>query len=127
MQYIDSLPQFLKKDLCVYLWLCWGFIAALGFCLLAVSGGHSLLWRSGLSLRWLLLLQSMGSRCSGCSSCGRGLSCGGSWALELWLSSCGTWAELLCGVCLTCYTSLHFVFCLPVCQRPADAQQTPIS
>ena len=78
MQYIDSLPQFLKKDLCVYLWLCWGFIAALGLSLLAVSGGHSLLWRTGLSLRWLLLLQSMGSRCLGHSSCGP-------WAQLWWL------------------------------------------
>ena len=78
MQYIDSLPQFLKKDLCVYLWLCWGFIAALGLSLLAVSGGHSLLWRTGLSLWWLLLLQSMGSRCLGRSSCGP-------WAQLWWL------------------------------------------
>ena len=37
----------------------------------------------GFSLRWLLLLQSTGPRCTGFSSCG-------SWALEHRLSSCGT-------------------------------------
>ena len=45
---------------------------------------------AGLSLRWLLLLWSMGSRRTGFSSCG-------SWALECRLSSCGPWALLLRG------------------------------
>ena len=46
-----------------------------GLSLVAVSGGYSLLWCAGFSLRWLLLLRSMGSRRAGFSSCG-------SWALE---------------------------------------------
>ena len=45
-----------------------------GFSLVAVNGGFS--------LRWLLLLQSTGSRHTGFSSCG-------SWALEHRINSCG--------------------------------------
>ena len=51
-------------------WLHWVFAAARGLSLVAVSGGHSLLWGAGFSLRWLLLLRSTGSRCAGFSSCG---------------------------------------------------------
>ena len=71
------------------------FLAALGLrcCTQAFSScskrGYSLLRCAGLSLQWLLLLQSMGSRCAGFSSCG-------SRALEHRLSSCGAWAQLLC-------------------------------
>ena len=64
-------------------WLHWVFVAACGFSLVAVSRGYSSLQCVGLSLRWLLLLQSTGSRRAGFSSCG---SC----ALERRLSSCGT-------------------------------------
>ena len=64
-------------------WLCWAFVAALGLSLVAVSGGYSSLWCTGFSLWWLLLLRSMGSRCTGFSNCG-------SRALERRLSSCGT-------------------------------------
>ena len=46
----------------------------------------SLLWCAGFSLRWILLLQSMGSRRVGFSSCGLQ-------ALERRLSSCGTQAQ----------------------------------
>ena len=53
------------------------FLAVLGllllhtrFSLVAASRGHSLLQCAGFSLRWLLLLRSMGSRCMGLSSCG---------------------------------------------------------
>ena len=35
-----------------------------------MSGGYSALWCAGFSLRWLLLLQSTGSRHAGFSSCG---------------------------------------------------------
>ena len=42
----------------------------MGFSLVAASRGYSSLWCTGLSLRWLLLLQSMGSRRVGFSSCG---------------------------------------------------------
>ena len=38
--------------------------------LVAASGGYSSLWCAGFSLRWLLLLQSTGSRRVGFSSCG---------------------------------------------------------
>ena len=69
----------------IYFWLHWVFVAARGLSLVVVSGAYSLLWCAGFSLRWLPLLQSIGSRCVGFSSCG-------SQALERRLSSCGTWA-----------------------------------
>ena len=68
-----------------YFWLCWVFVAACGLSLVAVSGGYSSLRCAGFSLRWLLLLQSMGSRRVGFRNCG-------SWALERRLSSCGAGA-----------------------------------
>ena len=53
------------------------FLAVLGLCccahglsLVAASGGYSSLRCVGFSLRWLLLLQSTGSRHVGFSSCG---------------------------------------------------------
>ena len=55
--------------------------------LVAGRGGYSLSQCTGFSLRWLLLLQSRGSRVSGGSSCGL-------WALEHRLSSCGARALL---------------------------------
>ena len=70
------------KNIYLFIWLCWVFIAACGLSLVAVSGGYSPLRCVGLSLRWLLLLRSTGSRCVGFSGCG-------SWALECRLSSCG--------------------------------------
>ena len=75
----------LKIYLFIYFWLHWVFVAAHGLSLVVVSGGYSLLWCAGFSLRWLLLLQSTGSRRTGFSSCGL-------WALERRLSSCGAWA-----------------------------------
>ena len=53
----------------IYFWLCWVFIAARGFSLVAVSRGYSLLWCAGFLLPWFLLLWSTGSRCTGFSSC----------------------------------------------------------
>ena len=53
-----------------YFWLHWVFVAARGLSLVAASWGYSLLWRTGFSLPWLLLLRSMGSRLAGFSSCG---------------------------------------------------------
>ena len=56
-----------------------------GFSLFVESGGYSLLRCAGFSLRWLLLLQSTGSRRAGFSSCG-------AWAsvvVARGLSSCG--------------------------------------
>ena len=54
----------------LYFWLHWLFVAARGLSLVAASGGYSSLQCAGLSLRWLLLLLSMGSRHAGFSSCG---------------------------------------------------------
>ena len=74
----------------IYVWLCWVFVAACGLSLVAASGGYSLFRCTGL-LRWLLLLQSTGSRHAGSSSCGAR-------ALERSLSSCGARAQLLGGM-----------------------------
>ena len=65
--------------LCIYMWyfclfvcfrLHWVFVAARRLPLVEASGGYSSLRCAGFSLWWLLLLQSMGSRCAGFSSCG---------------------------------------------------------
>ena len=61
----------------IYFWRRWVFVAAHRLSLVAGSGGYSSLQRVGFSLRWLLLLQSTGSRRAGFSSCG-------SWAPQLW-------------------------------------------
>ena len=76
---------FFNIYLFICFWLCWVFVAAHGLPLVAVSGGYSSLRCTGFSLQWLLLLQSMGSRHVGFSSCGV-------WTLERRLSSCGAWA-----------------------------------
>ena len=57
-------------NLFIYFWLHWVFVAARGLSLVAASRGYSSLRCTGLSLRWLLLLQSTGSRYVGFSSCG---------------------------------------------------------
>ena len=63
--------KFLKNFiLFIYFWLHWVFVAACGLSLVAASGGYSSLRCAGFSLQWLLLLRSMGSRCTGFSSCG---------------------------------------------------------
>ena len=54
---------------CMY-WLRRVFLAAHRLSLVVVSGGYSSLWCAGFSLRWLLLLRSTRSRCTGFSSCG---------------------------------------------------------
>ena len=54
----------------IYFWLGWVFVAVHGLSLVAASGGYSSLRCAGVSLRWLLLLQSTGSRHAGFSSCG---------------------------------------------------------
>ena len=53
----------------IFLGLCWVFVSARGLSLVAKRGGSSLRCM-GFSLRWLLLLQSTGSRFAGFSSCG---------------------------------------------------------
>ena len=52
-----------------YFWLSWVFVVVLGLSLVVAIGGYSLLRCAGFSLRWLLLLWSMGSRRVGFSSC----------------------------------------------------------
>ena len=54
----------------VLLAVFWVFVAACGLSLVGPSGVYSSLQCVGFSLRWLLLLQSMGSRCVGFTSCG---------------------------------------------------------
>ena len=71
----------------IQFWLCQVFIAACGLSLVVASGGYSSLWCAGLLL-WLLLLQSMGSRCTGFSSCG-------TWAQQLWLTDSRAQAQQL--------------------------------
>ena len=62
---------FFKFYLFIYLFrLRWVFVAVHGLSLVAASGGYSSLRCVGFSLRWLLLLQSTGSRHTGFSSCG---------------------------------------------------------
>ena len=82
---VVALSCLLKKliNYLINFWLSWVFVAACGLSLVAASGGYSSLWCAGFLLQWLLLLQSMGCRRVGFSSCG-------SQALEHRLSSCGT-------------------------------------
>ena len=84
-----SLISFFKNKFIYFILFIFGCFGSsllcVGFSLFAASGGYSSLRCMGLSLRWLLLLRSMGSRRAGFSSCG-------SRALERRLSSCGAWA-----------------------------------
>ena len=85
---IDFLKINLFIILFIYLWLCWVFIAVRGLSLVVASGGYSSLRCVGFSLRWLPQLQSMGSRCTGFSSCG-------TWAQQLWLAGSRAQAQQL--------------------------------
>ena len=53
------------KNLFIYFWLRWVFVAVRELSLVAVSGGYTSLRCAGFSLQWLLLLRSMGSRLVG--------------------------------------------------------------
>ena len=69
--FLSSQIIFFLINLFIYLfWLHWVFIAVHGLSPVAASRGYSSLWCTGFSLLWLLWLQSMGSRCTGFSSCG---------------------------------------------------------
>ena len=68
--FVFSVFYFYKFILFIYFWLRWVFVAMCGLSLVAASGGYSSLQCVCFSLRWLLLLQSMGSRHAGFSSCG---------------------------------------------------------
>ena len=74
------------KNLFIYFWLRWVFVAAGGLSLVAASGGYSSLWCAGFSLWCLLLLRSTSSRHAGFSSCGAQASV----VVVHGLSSCGT-------------------------------------
>ena len=65
---------FFLKDLFIFAWV---LVAAWRLSVVAESRGCSSLWDTGFSLQWLLLLQSIGSRCLGFSSCGM-------WAYHMW-------------------------------------------
>ena len=68
-------------------WLHWSQL------LCEVNGSFSSLRCMGFPLRWLLLLQSTGSKLTGFSSCSlQALEC-------LGFSGCGAWAQLLSGMC----------------------------
>ena len=77
-------------SLCIYLWLCWVFLAARGLSLVVVSGGYSLRCSAPASY-------GSGFSCCGARALGtrasvvmaHGLSSCGSRALEHRLSSCG--------------------------------------
>ena len=85
-------PLIFLKNTYLFIFGCVGsLLLCTGFSLVAESGGYSLLQCAGFSLWWLLLLRSMGCRHAGFSSCGV-------WALECRLNSCGTRAQLLCGM-----------------------------
>ena len=62
-----------KNSYLFYFWLSWVFVAAHGLSLVAAGRGSSLLRCAGFSLRWLLLLWSMGSRHAGSVVVARGL------------------------------------------------------
>ena len=82
-----------------FIYGCVGSSLLRGLSLVAASGGYPSLRCAGFSLRWLLLLQSTGSRHAGFSSCGTWASVVvARGALEHRLSSCGTRAWLLHGL-----------------------------
>ena len=55
----------IKIIVSTYLLAALGLCCSVGFSLVAASGGYSLGWGTGFSLRWLLLSQSMVSRAHG--------------------------------------------------------------
>ena len=59
-----------KLFICLFAFGCVGSSLLSAGSLVGASGGYSSLRYTGFSLRWLLLLRSMGSRCVGFSSCG---------------------------------------------------------
>ena len=79
---------FFHKFIYFYFWLHWIFVAQHGLSLVVASGCYSSLRCSGFSLRWLLLLQSTGSRHPSFSSCS-------TWAQQLWLAGCRAQAQQL--------------------------------
>ena len=72
MLFDEAVPSFFKPItyLINYFWLRWVFVAVRWLSLVVASGGYSSLRCMGFSSQWLLLLQGMGSRPVGFSSCG---------------------------------------------------------
>ena len=75
--YLGGLPAFCESGIlfvaCIF-WLHWVFAGTCRLSLVVVSGGYSLAVCKVFSLQWLLLLQSMGSRCMGSGVVACGLS-----------------------------------------------------
>ena len=95
--YVSSF-NFLNLFLFIHFWLCWVFIAVRGLSLVARAGAtlHSGMRTSHYSGFSCCRARALGAQASvvvahGLSSCGLR-------ALELRLSSCGTWAQLLHGM-----------------------------
>ena len=67
--FLKKFCHFVVTGFLLYFLLCWVLVAAWAF---SDGGAHGLLsvGRTGCSLQWLRSLQSMGSRCTGFSSCG---------------------------------------------------------
>ena len=59
----------------IYFWLRWVFVSVRGLSLFAASEGHSSSRCTGLSLLWLLLLRSTGSKRAGSVLVAHGPSC----------------------------------------------------
>ena len=87
-----------KTFLSFFLYFIYLFLAAYGLSLVAASGGHSLLWCTGFSPQWPLLLRSTGSQRAGSVVVAHGLSSCGTRDPERRLSSCGALAQLLPGM-----------------------------
>ena len=60
--------------LLIYFWLCWVLVASWGLPPVAVSGGYSLLQRTGFSFQEILSLRRTGSGCWGLVAVAQGLS-----------------------------------------------------
>ena len=91
-QNLGEASHFLILFSYLFFWLRWVFIAVRRLSPVAASRGYYSLRCVGFSLRWLLLLWSMGSRCTGFGCCGTraleraGFSSCSTRAQELWLA-----------------------------------------
>ena len=67
----DGTHIYINIYIYIFLWgAALGLHCCTGFSLVVANRGYSSLWCAAFSLQWLLLLQSMGSRHAGFSSCG---------------------------------------------------------
>ena len=83
--------QYFLISFCLKWFICfwpqWVFVSVPGLSLVVASEDCSPLWCPGFLLRWLLSLQSMGSRHTGFGS------------YIPWLSTCNSQSKLLCSMC----------------------------